>query len=396
MRIATVFVGVALATAPNAPLSAQRLPAPSAARSDSDSAAHGVARGKRDDASKPGWSRPSHADSTRLFYKGYGYGSDAYFSPVTVLLNKGYDIFQLRNSPRNITTFPYGNAWNYGIRQVVQYPGAAVDRFGGWKRFTRVELLPLSTNVRELNWFANYTEHLMGGGLTMRMLDEWYRERGVPLPRLWAMVNTYAASLLNEISEQPDVRISSPGGVADLLFFDTGAILLFHWSQPSRFLARTLQAADWSNQATLTLPNKQLQNNGQYFSFKVPIGLERTRLFIRGGMGAQLGISQKIGEEHHFSIGAGGDTEVRDIDKQGLETVKFAPGAGIYWDRNNSLLWSVTTSPAENLVAVNVYPGVLPGFARSVGAWVVRTRRDEWRFGIVHRQALGLGIGYGR
>ena len=396
MRTSTVFCALAIALAPRAQLSAQRLSAPVAAPTDSLSVAHGTAGKTRTNSSKPGWSRPSHADSTRLFYKGYGYGSDAYFSPFTVLLNKGFDIFQLRNSPRNIITFPYGNAWTYGIRGVVQYPGAAVDRFGGWKRFTRVELLPISTNVHELNWFVNYTEHLVGGGLTMRMLDEWYRERGVPLPRLWAMVNTYAASVLNELSEQPDVRISSSGGVADLLFFDTGAILLFQWSQPARFLSRTLQAADWSSQATLTLPNRQLQNNGQYFSFKVPIGLERTRLFIRGGMGAQLGITRKIGEEHHFSIAAGGDTEVRDIDKRGLETVGFAPGAGMYWDRNNSLLWSVTTSPAENLVAINVYPGVLPGFGRSVGAWVVRTRRDEWRFGIVHRQALGLGIGYGR
>jgi len=344
----------------------------------------------------PSWSKPSHADSTRLLYKGYGYGSDAYNGPLTVLLNKGYDIFQLRHSPRNITTFPYKNAWKYGIKEVFQRPGPAVQRFGGWNRFARIELLPLSLKLDELNWFVNYSEHLVGGGLTMRMLDEWYRERGFPLPRLWAVANTYAASVLNEISEQPGVNVASPGGVADLLFFDAGAVLLFHWSQPTRFLARTLQAADWSNMATVTLPNRQLQNNGQYFTLKVPIGLERTRLFIRGGMGAQFGISRKLGEEHHLAVGVGGDTEVREIDATGHETVSFAPGAGVYYDRNNSLLWSLTTSPAENLFALNVYPRVLPGIARDVGAWVVFTRRNEWRVGVVHRQALGMGLGYGR
>jgi hypothetical protein len=157
-----------------------------------------------------------------------------------------------------------------------------------------------------------------------------------------------------------------------------------------------LQAADWSSQASITLPNRQLQNNGQYYSLKIPVGLERTRLFVRGGMGAQLGISQKLDDEHHLSIGAGGDTEVRTIDKSGHERVSFAPAAGVYWDRNNSLLVSVTTSPAENVLALNVYPGVLPGIARHVGVWAVRTRDNAWRVGLVHREALGLGLGYGR
>ena len=342
------------------------------------------------------WNAPSSADSTRMLHKGYEYGSDAYNSPLTVLLNKGYDIFQLRGHPRNLTTFPYANAWHHGVREVFQHPGAAVDRFGGWRRFARVELLPLSTNRNELNWFVNYTEHFLGGGLTMRLLDEWYRARGVPYPRLMAMVNTYAASVLNEISEQPGIRLASPGGVADLLVFDAAAILLFHWDQPTRFLTQTLQAADWSNQAAITLPNRQLQNNGQYFTFKVPVGLARTRLFIRGGMGAQLGISRKIGQAHHLSVAAGGDTEVREIDAQGHETVTFAPGAGVYWDRNNSLLVSLTTSPAENLLAMNVYPGVLPGAGRKLGLWLVRTRQNAWRVGLVHRQSLGTGLGYGR
>ena len=342
------------------------------------------------------WNEPSRMDSTRRLSKGYGYGSDAYNSPVTVLLNKGYDIFQLRDNPRNITSFPYANAWRYGIREVFQYPGAAIDRFGGWNRFTRVELLPLSFSRHDLNWFVNYTEHFVGGGLTMRLLDEWYRAHGVPAPRLMAMVSTYAASVLNEISEQPGVTLASAGGVADLLVFDAAAILLFHWDQPTRFLTETLQGADWSNQASITLPNRQLQNNGQYFTFKVPIGLDRTRLFVRGGMGAQVGISRKFARGHHLSIGAGGDTEVRTIDAAGHERVSFAPGAGIYWDRNNSLLLSATTSPAENVLSLNVYPGVLPGLGKQLGLWAVRTRRDEWRFGVVHRQALGLGVGFGR
>ena len=344
------------------------------------------------------WNNPTASDSTRLFYKGYDYGSDAYFSPFTVLLSKGYDIYQLRDSPRDFWSFPYASAWDHGIRDAVRYVGPAVKKYGGWGRFAGLEIYPSSWHTYDWNWVVNYTEHLLGGGVTMRGLDEWYRQRGYPLPRLWAMTTTYAASILNEMTEQPNGlgQAATAGTVADLLIFDVGAITLFHWKQPSEFLSRTLQVADWSTLAAFTYPNKQLQNNGQYITMKVPIGLERTRIFIRGGMGMQFGLSRKLDEEHHLSVGGGGVTNLRFIDATGHEVVRFVPGAGVYYDRNNSLLWSVTSSPAENALSANVYPGVVPGIARNLGFWAVYTRDNQLRIGVVHRKALGLGLGYGR
>lgn len=356
-----------------------------------------VAYAQGDSSSRRGtesWSRPV-GDTTALLYRGLGYGSDAYVSPFTVVLNKGFDIFQLRHHPRDLFGFPYANSWKHSIVEAFTRPGPAIEVFG-WKRFIRIELLPLGWSVEEGNWFANYAEHLIAGGLTMRMLDEWNRAHGVPFPRATAMLTTYVASIFNEITETRNVGRLTAGGFADIAVFDVAAITLFHWDQPTRFFARTLQAADWSNQASITFPNRQLQNNGQYFSLKIPVGLRRTRLFVRGGMGAQFGISRKIGDANHLSIGLGGDTEVREIDATGHETVEFAPSAGVYYDRDNSLLWSVISSPAENLLAVNVFPGVLQGPLREAGIWAVYTRRNEFRVGLVHKRALGLGVGYGR
>lgn len=340
--------------------------------------------------------RDSAVIDHRLLYHGYGYGSDAYYSPVTLLLNKGFDIFQLRHSARSISQLQVGLAWATGVRGSLFSPGPAVERFGGWGRLARVELLPIDWKPADMNWFANYTEHLIGGGLSMRMMSEWYDDHGFPLPRLWGVATTYGASILNEISEQPGRTVPIAGEVADILFFDVAAITLFHWDQPTHFFAKTIEASDWENQASFTYPNHQLQNNGQYWTLKVPIGLENTRLFIRGGMGAQFGIAQKLDAENRISVGVGGDTRVRDIDAVGHETVKFSPAGGVYYDRNNSLLASVTVSPAENVLAVNVYPGVLPGLARDVGVWSVYTRDNQWRFGIVQRRMLGLGAGWGR
>ena len=343
---------------------------------------------------KVSWSRPV-GDTAALFYRGLSYGSDAYVSPFTVILNKGYDIFQLRHHPRDVWTFPYSIGWKHSIIEAFTRPGPSIERFG-WKRFIRIELLPLGFSVEEGNWVANYGEHLLVGGATMRMLHEWNRAHGVPFPRATAMATTYLASILNEITETRNVQEITAGGVADIAVFDVLAITLFHWDQPMRFFAETWQAADWSNQASFTWPNRQLQNNGQYMTLKIPIGFDRTRLFVRGGMGGQFGVSQKIGEANHLSVGLGGDTEVREVDASGHETVKFAPSAGVFWDRDNSLLWSVQMSPAENLVAFNVFPGVLGGPLKQAGVWAVLTRRNEFRFGLAHRGALGLGVGYGR
>jgi len=96
-------------------------------------------------------------------------------------------------------------------------------------------------------------------------------------------------------------------------------------------------------------------------------------------------------------VAASPDAQVRAVDpKTGHETAGFAPAAGIFYDRNDSLLWSLTTSPGENLVSVNVYPGVLPGKARAIGIWGVYSRSGHLSLGLLHRKSLGLGLGFGR
>jgi len=336
-------------------------------------------------------------DTTRLLHHGYDYGSDATFSPLSMMAHKGYEILQLRNANRRILRMDYGEYWHNGVVQPLRYPAQAIQRFGGWGRFTRVELLPMGFSLDEMNWFVNWTEHLFAGGLTMRKLDEYYRAHNVPAPRVMAALTTYAASAMNEMQEYPAARGAIAATVADLLFFDTAALLMFHFDAPVRFFVKTLRASDWSPMAGFTLPEQELWNNGIYYVLKPPIGLDRTRLFIRGGMGAQIGVSRLLDGVHSLSIGAGGDAQVRAVDpKTGHETAGFAPAAGIFYDRNDSLLWSLTTSPGENLVSVNVYPGVLPGKARAIGIWGVYSRSGHLSVGLLHRKSLGLGLGFGR
>ena len=81
--------------------------------------------------------------------------------------------------------------------------------------------------------------------------------------------------------------------MADLWLFDLGGIALFNVDALVRVFGGTLQAADWSNQATFT-SDGALRNNGQYFVYKVPLPHHRWRLFLRGGMGVQGGLTRTL------------------------------------------------------------------------------------------------------
>ena len=102
----------------------------------------------------------------------------------------------------------------------------------------------------------------------------------------------------------------------------------------------------------------------------------------------------------------------------GEETVQLASAAGLFIDRNGSLVATVhLTEVRHRLLRINVYPGVLPGFARAVptscaatapsqgltrwngtrkfGAWAILSRDLKLSLGITH-QWLGAGLGVGQ
>jgi hypothetical protein len=341
------------------------------------------------------------ADTTRpragrVVYQRLPYGSQAYFSPVTVLLNKGFDHFQAKNARRDVWRFPYDRAFRNGVFDAIVNPGRAIEFYPGWNRWLRNEVLPLTYTTEEARWVVNYTEHLLAGGMTYRALDEWFRVRDVPAPALWAALTTFGAGMLNEAVENPDVASASASSVADLLVFDLGGILLFNWDPLVRFFGGTLQGADWSYLATFTAPNGELRNSGQYYILKVPMPWTRTRLFLRGGMGVQAGASRRVRGEHSVTLALGADTEVRNVDPVTRdESIRVKFGGGLYWDRRNSLMASINFSPNADAVKVNVYPGVLPGPGRTLGTWVALTREGHLMGGIVSTRALGLGAGLG-
>ena len=338
---------------------------------------------------------PGNSPAMPRLYTRASYGSQSVFSPLSVILNKGFDHFQSRNASRDLWRFPFATASQVPL-DALRHPARAIERYPGWNKWLRTEVLPMGFSSEDARWAVNYSEHLMAGGLTYRMLAEWFESRRYPAPRVWAGVTTFGASFLNEAAEFAGGGTAVGSTVADLYVFDLGGILLFSFDWPVRLFGGTLQAADWSTQASLMFPNGELQNNGQYYIMKIPLPKTRTRLFARFGMGLQGGVSQPIGDGGSISVSMGADTEVRNVDPVTKdETIVMRPAGGIFWDRHNSLLASLVAGPTDNRVVLNVYPGVLAGMAGDLGFWAAQTRHGP-QFGLVHRRVLGLGFCYAR
>ena len=330
----------------------------------------------------------------QYYYTGKTYGSEAMFNPINVMLNNGYDIIQLGYKPRTIFDFPYShatkNVWNS-----ITHPGKTISEYGV-NRFITSELLPLDINVKGAQWVPNYNVHLVGGGMTYRMLIDWYKYHNYPTPKLLSIATVGAFHFLNEIVENNYYDNYNGDAVADLLFFDIAGVLLFNSDKVAKFFSEELNLSDWSLQPSFRINDKTLQNNGQYFAIKwQPSFSDKWQLFYTFGMDGLLGLSYKINEEQTISMGGGFiGRELVDIDKdKNIKTVKLAWSTGIFYDSNNSLLASLKISDHIDYQAViNIYPGIIKIGSFSPGIWTAIDKYGEYMIGISTIWIPGLVI----
>jgi hypothetical protein len=75
------------------------------------------------------------------------------------------------------------------------------------------------------------------------------------------------------------------------------------------------------------------------------------------------------------------------------QTVKLAWNAGLFYDRDNSLLLSLIVSGSVNRgVNLNVYPGFLPLGRFSPGVWAVIGDKGKNVFGITYVWPPGIAF----
>jgi hypothetical protein len=330
-----------------------------------------------------------------FFFHGDSIGSQAYAGPLDVLLNKGFDLAQLRNRERTIFHYPYGFRH---VQASLKDPLGAVRRFGGWSRFLRTQILPLTFSKEDSKWAPNYFGHAITGGILSRSLGERYDAWGLPLPYLMGGLTTLAAAVLNEAYEHPDMEVGSAGTVADLYVFDLGGVLLFYNDRIARFFSGPLRAAVWPSQASIVAPSGRLVNNGNHLIMKIPWSLiPYTSLFFRTGLSGQWGLTFHHPDGFDLSFAAGYEADWMYIDEEtGAEHVDLLPTLGLFLDRKGSLLASVNFSRIpDRYLSINVYPGVIGGADRGFGAWIVVGEGPRLEVGFTNRRWFGLGLGLG-
>ncbi len=330
------------------------------------------------------------------FYKGYKYGTQGTYNPLSFSLNAGFDIYQLVNHDRHIFSFPYSKSasnvfWNLG------HPGKVIGEIGWW-HFISTEIIPTSVKPEKAQWVPNYLLHLMGGGMTYRTMSEWYRFHNVKYPKVLGFTTIMGTFLLNEIIENNGYKGNNTDPLADTYIFNLAGVALFSSEKVCRFFSEKLHMADWSLQPTITFTDFTLQNSGQYFSFKWELPFERRiALFARVGMGTLGGLSWKFPNGTAVSLGAGVRSAERYlISEKGRQVSLTTPfSIGIFYDRNNSLLASIQVSDvSDNFICANIYPGLIKLGNFSPGVWATIDKKGYPTIGITTRYTLGVGLGY--
>ncbi len=302
-------------------------------------------------------------DSTYYFYRGYSYGSQASYSPLSVVMNGSFDILQVSN--RNNKLFDLRIA--SGMRNVwenVTRPSGVISQYG-WGRFIRTEVIPTSIKLENAQYWPNYQLHLIGGGITYVATAEWYQFHGVAYPYTMSALTMVAYHYLNEAVETQDYRGPNVDPIADLLIFDPLGIALFSIPGVAKFFSETLHAADWSFQPMINVRDRTLINNGQNFSYKLKLPfVNRWKIFYFNGMEGGIGLSYMTTETDHISFSGGCSTRnlVHVENNTGVRTLTttLIRTFALFYDRNNSLLSSLIIGGARGYkVRLNIYPGLI-------------------------------------
>lgn len=337
------------------------------------------------------------------FYKGYDYGTQAMYNPLYVITNGGFDIMQLgyRNQTKNI----YFAKGMQNVIDNLKDPFSSINKFG-WKNFINNEIFPFSFNVENMQFWPNYTLHLIGGGMTYAALTEWYRHNNFPSPSIFGASTFLAMCFINEAVENGDYQGYTVDPIADMYIFNIGGIILFSSESVKKFFSEKLNLTDWSMQPTYLFGQSEVHNIGQFFSikWKLPFS-EKWHLFYCFGTNGVAGLSYKYDDGTALSVGIGARaSDLVLVDKEtNKKTVNLNGTIGVFYDKNNSLLASLHITFKSELmkykpqnvnnyaVSLNIYPGVVKFGNFSPGLWAAVRQEGGLIFGI-SANFLPLGI----
>lgn len=334
---------------------------------------------------------PADGHSGPWFYRGLPYGSEALVHPVRLILNGGFGILQFDNRSNRLGDVDFAAGWDR-VWTDVGNPQRAIG-VEGWEAFVRREVLPVSTNTKDAQYWPNYTLHLVGGGMSYVMMREWYEQHGYGRPQFAAGATLAAYHILNEVVENDHRPGPTTDAIADLLIFDPAGIALFSNDGVARFFGKRLNMRDWSGQPAIDPVTGAIENQGQNFSIKVALPrTDRWSFFYYFGNHGEAGLTYTRPNGSAFSAGAG--FRAKSLVERGpaSQTVDLVPSYGFFYDRNGSLMFSVTgANTSRYVVRVNAYPGLLKVGGWTAGVFALIGRDGDTVLGI-HTTRFPIGL----
>ncbi|MFO7654325.1 MAG: hypothetical protein R6X25_10950 [Candidatus Krumholzibacteriia bacterium] len=364
------------------------VPGASTAAREPEAASPAIA-GAPDEAAPPGSGIRDY-----YFYEGRRYGSESLITPPRLIINGGFGILQMENRSNRISDIDFERGWR-GLWNNLGNPVAAIDHVGWWD-FLHSELIPVSINSGKAQYWPNYMNHLIGGGMSYRMMREWFTWHRYPWPTAWALTTIWSYHLLNETVEMDGRTGWRADPVADVYIFDIAGILLFSSDRVARFFGQTLNMADWSWQPFYDPELGTLENAGQ--NYMVRLRLQNASpwyIFYHWGNSGEFGLSRHLGDGYHLSAGGGFVAKnLRDVDRFS-ETANLTTSGGLFLDCEGSLLASVLYAKnKDNRWRVNLYPGVFRVGPLQPGLAAIVTQQRRVMFGVtIGILPLPVGVG---
>lgn len=337
-------------------------------------------------------------ENQSFFYHNYGYGSDAMIHPLRLIINGGFGILQMDNRSNSLVDVDYHNGldniwWN------LRNPFKTISEEGAY-HFFRTQMFPFSFDEQEAYYWPNYTLHLVGGGMSFRMMEEWYRFRDFKHPKIFALLTITFYHVLNEVVENSDYTGYNSDAIADMYIFNPLGILLFSSNKVARFFSEKLNMSDWSYQPAYDPFTRSIQNHGQNFMMKYYLNEKKSvGIFYHFGTHGEIGLSFRRQDGQCISFGAGLVANEL-IDQSNREdfrelTADLVLTAGLFYDRNNSLLASLFYSKKlDYKLRLNVYPGLVRGFGLSPGFFIGLNQENKPNVGLT-LSIIPVGISKG-
>lgn len=303
---------------------------------------------------------------------------------LTNYLNTAFDTAQVSG------TFSQKDYWrnHLDVFDILADPIDAIEDEGGWddfflQEFASAALLP------------NLTLHLLGNGYDFRALAEWYDQRRVPYPYLWAFLSSYAGYIGNEAIESSNPEMDEMDPIADLYIFNLAGNLLFMSDKVADFVQNRAQMRNWTGQPVLDVRRGEIRNATNNYVLRPPLFGEKIRPFLYFGLHYLAGASVRLPDASALSLAAGlaATDPLRETDEFAdyLKTIRAT--GGLFWDRDDRLLASLVLHGTEELlVRANVYPELLVNRIADLGFYLGIADDGVPSFGVIVQRAVGLGF----